>query len=136
MKTILAILIVALLAFGCAQTSPQNPNGGALVNQSSSTNQGAGNIIPNTSASGVSSSATVDIKGFAFNPAVLEISAGTKVTWTNNDPATHTVVSDTGAFDTGSITNGQSVSFTFTQSGTYAYHCSVHPSMKATIVVK
>jgi plastocyanin len=30
---------------------------------------------------------------------------------------------------------GQSYSFTFTESGTFPYHCGIHPSMKGTITV-
>ena len=50
----------------------------------------------------------------------------------------HTIVSDTGSpvtFSSDSISSGASYSFTFTQPGTYAYHCSIHPSMKGTIIV-
>jgi plastocyanin len=77
----------------------------------------------------------VAIQNFAFNPATLNVQVGTKVTWKNLDSAAHHVVSDTGAFDSGVLNNGQSYSFTFNQAGNYPYHCSIHPSMKGTIVV-
>jgi plastocyanin len=77
----------------------------------------------------------VQIADFAFNPSTLEIKVGTTVTWTNEDSATHTVTADDGSFTSGSLKQGQSFSFTFTQAGTYAYHCGVHASMKATITV-
>jgi hypothetical protein len=57
------------------------------------------------------------------------------VTWTNMDSATHTVTSDTGAFDSKNLANGASFSFTFTQAGSYAYHCAIHTRMVASIVV-
>ena len=79
---------------------------------------------------------TVAIQNFAFNPATLTVKAGTKVTWTNQDSATHQVVSDTGAFNSGDLSNGQSFSFTFDKAGSYPYHCAVHPSMTGTIVVQ
>jgi plastocyanin len=77
----------------------------------------------------------IDIQGFAFNPATLTIPVGTKVTWTNKDAATHTVTSDTGAFDSKDIANGASFSFTFSQAGTFAYHCAIHPRMVAAVTV-
>ncbi|MEE1805921.1 cupredoxin domain-containing protein [Streptomyces sp. BE133] len=39
----------------------------------------------------------VTIKNFAFSPAKLTVKAGTKVTWTNTDPDTHTVTSKQGS---------------------------------------
>jgi plastocyanin len=77
----------------------------------------------------------ITIQNFAFNPATITVPVGTKVTWTNQDPATHTVTSDTGAFDSKNLTTGQAFSFTFSQAGSFAYHCSIHTRMVATIVV-
>jgi plastocyanin len=61
---------------------------------------------------------------------------GTTVTWTNNDSVTHTVTADAGAFDSGALSPGHTYSFTFRTSGTYSYHCSIHRSMTATIIVQ
>jgi plastocyanin len=81
----------------------------------------------------------IAIKNFAFSPAILTIKTGTMVTWTNQDGAVHQIVSDPGtpaAFNSVSLANGVSYQFTFTQPGTYTYHCTVHPSMKGTIIVQ
>jgi plastocyanin len=80
--------------------------------------------------------ADVVIQNFAFSPATITVTVGTTVTWTNNDGATHTVTSDTGAFDSGNIANGKTYSRTFSQAGTFAYHCTIHPNMKATVIVQ
>jgi plastocyanin len=77
----------------------------------------------------------ITIQNFAFAPATITVPVGTKVTWTNMDSAAHTVTSDTGAFDSKNMPNGASFSFTFTQAGTYAYHCAIHARMVASIVV-
>lgn len=82
-----------------------------------------------------SATAAVEISGFAFNPATLTVKVGTTVTWTNKDSAAHTVASDAGDWISPSIAQGESFSRTFDTAGTFAYHCSVHPSMKATVVV-
>jgi plastocyanin len=74
---------------------------------------------------------------YAFSPATLSIKVGTQVVWTNTTDAPHTVTSDTaGVFGTTSnLTTNQTFMFTFPSAGTFAYHCNVHPYMKATITV-
>jgi plastocyanin len=77
----------------------------------------------------------VSIQGFAFSPGSLTISVGDTVTWTNGDGANHTATADDGSFDTGTIASGASKSATFSTAGAFGYHCSIHRSMTATIVV-
>ena len=83
----------------------------------------------------VASDAAVTIQDFAFDAPTLEITAGTTVTWTNNDSAPHTATADDGSFDTGAIDSGASASVTFDTPGTFTYVCAFHPNMTATIVV-
>ena len=78
----------------------------------------------------------VSIQGFAFNPSSITVPMGTTVTWTNNGSVTHTVTSDTGAFDSGNLAPGKTFTFTFSQSGSFAYHCKIHTYMHATVVVQ
>lgn len=94
------------------------------------------NSTGNTSNSSTNMPNMVTIQNFAFNPATTTVKAGTKVTWTNEDSTTHHVVSDNGVFDSGALNNGQSYSFTFNKTGSYPYHCSIHPSMTGNIVVQ
>jgi plastocyanin len=56
------------------------------------------------------------------------------VTWTNKDGVEHAVTANEGAFDH-SLPADATFSFTFTKAGTFAYHCTIHPSMVETIVV-
>lgn len=79
---------------------------------------------------------SVAISNFAFSPATLTVSVGTKVTWTNNDSVAHTVTADNGAFGSQDVGSGSTFSFTFTKAGTYTYHCAIHPYMTATITVQ
>ena len=76
------------------------------------------------------------MKDMAFDPATVTIKAGESVTWTNEDSASHTVVGDNGEFESDSLSKGDTFSFTFDAAGTYAYHCSIHSSMKATVTVE
>ncbi len=78
---------------------------------------------------------TVSIKNFAFSVGTLTVASGTTVTWTNNDGTTHTVTADDNSFDSGNIPPGGTFSHKFTSAGTVAYHCSIHTSMKASVVV-
>ena len=78
---------------------------------------------------------------FAFSPASLTVKSGTTVTWKNTTAVPHTVTSDDGkSFDSGAsnpiAAQSGTFSFTFTTAGTFAYHCSIHPFMKATIIVQ
>jgi plastocyanin len=79
--------------------------------------------------------AEVIIADFAFGPQTLEITAGTTVTWTNNDSAAHTATADDGSWDTGNLDPGASGSITFDTPGTYTYICAYHPRMTGTIIV-
>jgi plastocyanin len=61
---------------------------------------------------------------------------GTAVTWTNNDSTTHNVISDSNVFTSGNLAPNAIFTYTFNSKGTFPYHCSIHPSMKGTIVVQ
>jgi plastocyanin len=63
--------------------------------------------------------------GFAFLPRTTSAAVSTTVTWSIAS-GTHTVTSDTGLFDSGTLSGGQSFSFNFTKPGTYNYHCNFH----------
>ena len=76
-----------------------------------------------------------DIRGFVFEPARIEAAVGQEVTWTNHDPAQHTVTQEGGGFDSGTMAANGTFSHTFDQPGEYRYVCALHPGMKGTVVV-
>jgi len=80
--------------------------------------------------------AKVTISNFAFDPATITIKAGQTVVWTNHDTAAHTVVADDNSWASPNISKGSTYSHTFTTAGTVTYHCSIHPNMKATVIVQ
>jgi plastocyanin len=86
-------------------------------------------------AAAAQNGASVSIVDFAFQPASVEVAAGSTVTWTNSGAAPHTVTADNGAFDSGQLAPGASFSQTFDTAGTFTYHCEIHPQMTATITV-
>ena len=77
------------------------------------------------------------IKDFHFDPQVLTVRSGEKITWTNRDEEPHTVVSVEKQFKkSGPLDTDQEFTITAGAPGTYTYYCSVHPKMTGTIVVK
>jgi plastocyanin len=70
----------------------------------------------------------------SYSPPAIEVSAGSTVTWTNDDIVMHTVTSD-NHFDSGFIQAGQQWPYTFEEHRLYEYYCTLHPWMKGTINV-
>jgi len=138
----LCILLVsaAALCAGCASSGPAPA--ATPVATSSAPVATASAALQDTAMTGtvapspVAGGSSVTIENFAFSPETMTVKSGTTVTWTNRDTASHTIVSDTGAFSSDPVGNGGTYQFTFSQAGTYPYHCSIHPSMKGTIIVQ
>ena len=80
--------------------------------------------------------AAVNIKDFSFSPPLLTVPAGTTVTWTNHDEASHTITSATGVFGSAGLSSGDRFAQAFTRPATYQYFCSLHPHMRAAVIVK
>ena len=76
------------------------------------------------------------IEDFAYSPGNLHVPVGARVTWTNRDSAPHSATDAGGTWDTGVLAKGKSATLTFEGAGTFDYYCSVHPSMKARVVVQ
>jgi len=71
----------------------------------------------------------------AFNPADLDVAVGTTVTWTNTDSTAHTTTSDGPGWNSGTLQPRAQFSTTFSNAGTFPYHCAIHPGMVGTVVV-
>jgi plastocyanin len=80
--------------------------------------------------------ATVQIDNFSFAPADLIVTAGTTVTWRNDDDDVHTVVEKNRRFKSAALDTDDTFSQTFAAPGEYAYFCSLHPQMMGKIIVK
>lgn len=98
---------------------------------------GAGGVLGTAAAS---SAATVRIKGIDFSPHTLTVRKGTTVTWKFLDGDTdtpHNVASrGTKRFRSSATKQDGTYSVRFTKTGTYRYVCTIHPNMKARIVVR
>ena len=78
----------------------------------------------------------VEIHNMKFTPATLTVSAGTKVTWVNEDNSPHTVTDKGKVFRSAGLDTKDSFSYTFASPGEFTYFCTIHPMMLGKIIVK
>jgi plastocyanin len=78
----------------------------------------------------------VSIDAMKFSPEQLEVNLGDRIQWANTDPFPHNVTSSDGILHSAEIGPAKSWEFTPKKKGTYHYICSLHPTMKATLIVK
>ena len=78
---------------------------------------------------------TIAIEGMQFSPATLAIQRGDQVVWVNRDLVPHTVTA-AKSFDSGSVAPGRSWRLAAPKPGRYEYVCTLHPTMKAVLVVE
>ncbi|HUB04058.1 MAG TPA: cupredoxin domain-containing protein [Solirubrobacteraceae bacterium] len=78
----------------------------------------------------------VKISNFAFKPARIVVSPGTKVVWTNEDSDPHTVTTDKPGFSSQALDTGSHYAEVIRRAGTYTYHCTIHPFMHGAVVVQ
>jgi plastocyanin len=77
----------------------------------------------------------VNISGFTFGPAVIKVTPGQPVTWTNTDDSPHQISLAEKPLRTAVLLKGQSASLKFDEAGTFGYICGLHPTMKGSIEV-
>jgi plastocyanin len=82
------------------------------------------------------SPATVKIDNFAFAPATLTVTAGTTVTWKNEDDSPHRIGDKNGTLKSAALDTDDTFSHTFAAPGEYPYICTIHPYMAGKIIVK
>jgi plastocyanin len=83
----------------------------------------------------------VSLNDWAFGDEPVVIYKGERLRWVNADTVTHLIVADSpGATDFRNSTelspNGGEQSFTMTRLGTTGIHCSIHPNMTGTLIVR
>ncbi len=115
----LVVILVASIGLGCG--APEDPA-----------------VIPPATEPGQNE---VIMQNNAYTPQTLTVPVGTSVTWTNRDTYPHTVTSGTrgnptGLFDSGNINENGTYTYTFQETGTYPYYCTLHPGMDGTIIVQ
>ncbi|HWK26038.1 MAG TPA: plastocyanin/azurin family copper-binding protein [Solirubrobacter sp.] len=78
---------------------------------------------------------TVAIANAAFATPHVDVLAGDTVTWHNESVRVHDVDADDGSFLSPRLAMDGTFGRRFDAVGTYAYHCSLHPSMRGSVGV-
>jgi plastocyanin len=86
-------------------------------------------------ATAVPSETHAAIDEFAFKPDTITVPVGTTVVWENKDDIPHTVVAVDKTFRSPALDTDDKFSFTFNNTGSFEYFCSLHPNMKAKVIV-
>lgn len=132
-RFVLPIVTLALASGLACSAYTANSNGGG----------GGGGTLP-TNVVIVLDAQTAGFSAFSPDTFTVSLAAGGKVKWGNHDlgtvygdpGVTHHLASDDGTtFTSPNIAAGTSYIFTFTAEGTFAYHCTIHPSMHGAIIV-
>ena len=79
---------------------------------------------------------TVTMENIRFQPQSLTVARGDTVVWVNKDVVPHTATSRAGGFDSQVIPAEKSWRFTVRKTGDFAYICTFHPTMTATLRVR
>jgi plastocyanin len=128
-----AMCLVAAFATACggSNTSTQEPETGTATATASPTA-----TAEETSGPAAAGAATVTIANMSFGEPIT-VSPGAQITIKNDDSAEHSVTSDTaGKFDVEVEGKEQGTLTAPTEPGEYAFHCTYHPSMHGTLIVK
>ena len=131
----IAALILLLVACGGGDADS------SVADDGGDTDASAGDASAGADGGG-SGGDQVELTGFAFSPSELTVAPGTTVTFVNNDTSPHTVTegsdgtpADDARFDE-DVADGEQVTVTFDEAGTYEITCTLHPEMNMTVTVE
>jgi plastocyanin len=116
---LVAASLLALAATGCGSSSDLSTTASAQTKR-------AGGTVH------------VVMQDLAFSPTVVHASVGQSVVWTNEDPVPHNVTYISGPKFSSSrpeMKRFLTYELRLTEPGTIRYYCTIHPWMKASIVV-
>ena len=137
----MALALVALLAIPAIVSAQDYPSGGGGRGGGGGGMGGGmgGGITVGGGSSGEDENAAgesdVDIVDFAFQPTTSFVDVGTTIDWYNEGAAPHTVTSNTGAFDSGTIGSGGEFSQTFDAAGNQLVPLLDPPNMHGMVIV-
>jgi plastocyanin len=128
-------LLVILAACGGDDDDSAAPPATAAPAATSASSAAGTATTAGASTGAAAGGSTEVIKQVSFTVKEVHVAVGGTVVFDNQDTQAHTATADDGSFDTGSIAAGSQKTVTFPKAGTFAFHCSFHPFMKATVVV-
>lgn len=92
------------------------------------------NPAPTGDVSIVEGASTLGNAAFDPSPYTISLASKSTVKWVNNDATTHTIVIP-GVTTSGNLGPRGTFQAMFITTGSYPYHCGIHPSMVGTIEV-
>lgn len=129
---IILLILVTYLLMSAKNNLPNDVVQNQVQNTQSTSTENSDNST--STKQQTSKEHSISITNFAFNPASLTVNKGDTVVWTNNDSAPHQISG--GGINSTIMGKTESYSLTLTTTGTIDYYCSIHPSMRGTIIVK
>ena len=81
----------------------------------------------------VSGVTTVEVKDNEFTPRVIEVPAGTEITWDVSGANPHNVIGDGWSSDT--LKRGDTFAHVFDTAGEHNYECTLHGGMTGRVIV-
>jgi plastocyanin len=118
-----AVAVITLAAAGCGTGSDLNAQARSSSDPTAPLATGTVHVV---------------MQSLSFSPASLHGKVGQTVRWLNEDSSPHNVLYVSGPrFASSSILHAEGGKFSIrlAKAGTIHYYCSIHPWMKATIVV-
>ena len=118
-----AVVVLALLAAGCGSGSHLRAHSATQTTTSTPDSSGTLHIV---------------MRSLYFTPTTVDANVGQRVVWTNEDSSPHNVTYVSGPKFRSSrpvMRPGAKFSLRLRHPGTIHYFCTLHPWMKATIVV-
>jgi plastocyanin len=145
MRKFVAILAAGLILAGCADTGSSDTTTADTSGDTTATTSAPATTTaettapettaPPTSAAADGAAATINISGSTFGSSPT-VAVGDEVEVINNDGIPHTWTSSDGVFDSGTLGQGDTFSFTFEEAGEYPFVCVIHPTMTGTVTVE
>ena len=117
-------ILLAACSGGGASTNPPATSGGGT----------AAAAICSEPAAGTAADVEASVGSNTW--AAVSAAVGDVITWTNSDSVPHKVGLDDGSCTmSANITTDAPQSLIFNAAGSYPFHCTIHSSMKGTIVI-
>lgn len=128
------IMLAAVLATGCAAT-PKDVASDTTDETPTSPDIVAPEDAAEDAAEDAPREVAVSIGDLFFEPDEVSVEVGDTVTWTHDGDLTHNVTSRDGSFASDNLASGETFTHTFTEAGDFAYRCTLHGQMIATLDV-
>jgi plastocyanin len=141
-RPLLVPLVALSLAIGIAACGDDDESNATADQGSGTTADTSGSDDPyaNTSGSGddggEAAEGTIVAKDYSLTD--ITVAPGEEIVLKNEGEFAHTATADDGEFDLGQVEAGATSDpgTAPEEPGTYAFHCEIHPNMKATLTVE